>query len=142
MFNYFSIVWTEWVISEVILFIDRTLFSSSHLFRSFLFLVKQFRFTLLCHAACEAPLVLPLGGFTYGEKCLFVVNDWHAGLVPVYVICLPVIPFLHHLSICFISVDRMFSCFSILYFQCISSPHAYGCCWIESCTWSKFFSRL
>ncbi|KAG5558855.1 hypothetical protein RHGRI_008716 [Rhododendron griersonianum] len=43
----------------------------------------DFRFTLLCHAACEAPLVLPLGGFTYGEKCLFVVNDWHAGLVPV-----------------------------------------------------------
>ncbi|KAF7149286.1 hypothetical protein RHSIM_Rhsim03G0209200 [Rhododendron simsii] len=33
--------------------------------------------------ACEAPLVLPLGGFTYGEKCLFIVNDWHAGLVPV-----------------------------------------------------------
>lgn len=43
---------------------------------------NQFRFTLLSHAACEAPLVLPLGGFTYGEKCLFMVNDWHAGLVP------------------------------------------------------------
>lgn len=46
---------------------------------------KQFRFTLLCHAACEAPLVLPLGGFTYGEKCLFLANDWHASLVPLYV---------------------------------------------------------
>ncbi|KAG6412626.1 hypothetical protein SASPL_125309 [Salvia splendens] len=44
---------------------------------------NQFRFTLLCHAACEAPLVLPLGGYTYGEKCLFIANDWHAGLVPV-----------------------------------------------------------
>ncbi|KAF9601132.1 hypothetical protein IFM89_017037 [Coptis chinensis] len=44
---------------------------------------NQFRFTLLCHAACEAPLVLPLGGFTYGEKCVFLANDWHAGLVPV-----------------------------------------------------------
>ncbi|XP_019054427.1 PREDICTED: soluble starch synthase 1, chloroplastic/amyloplastic isoform X2 [Nelumbo nucifera] len=44
---------------------------------------NQFRFTLLCHAACEAPLVIPLGGFTYGEKCLFLVNDWHASLVPV-----------------------------------------------------------
>ena len=43
----------------------------------------QFRFTLLCHAACEAPLVLPLGGYTYGEKCLFIANDWHASLVPV-----------------------------------------------------------
>nr|AAN37578.1 soluble starch synthase I [Colocasia esculenta] len=44
---------------------------------------NQFRFTLLCHAACEAPLVLPLGGFTYGDKCLFLANDWHAALVPV-----------------------------------------------------------
>ncbi|XP_075495714.1 soluble starch synthase 1, chloroplastic/amyloplastic [Primulina tabacum] len=44
---------------------------------------NQFRFTLLCYAACEAPLVLPLGGFTYGENCLFIANDWHAGLVPV-----------------------------------------------------------
>ncbi|OVA14714.1 Glycosyl transferase [Macleaya cordata] len=44
---------------------------------------QQFRFTLLSHAACEAPLVLPLGGFTYGEKCMFLVNDWHASLVPV-----------------------------------------------------------
>lgn len=43
----------------------------------------QFRFALLSHAACEAPLVLPLGGFNYGEKCLFLVNDWHASLVPV-----------------------------------------------------------
>ncbi|KAL2634074.1 hypothetical protein R1flu_005553 [Riccia fluitans] len=44
---------------------------------------NQFRFTLLCHAACEAPLVLPLGGVTYGDLCLFVANDWHASLVPV-----------------------------------------------------------
>ncbi|EXC21435.1 hypothetical protein L484_011877 [Morus notabilis] len=44
---------------------------------------NQFRFTLLCHAACEAPLVLPLGGYTYGENCMFVINDWHAGLVSV-----------------------------------------------------------
>eukprot|EP00897_Mesotaenium_endlicherianum_P002200 jgi/Mesen1/2007/ME000147S01096 len=44
---------------------------------------NQFRFTLLSHAACEAPLQLPLGGFTYGEKVMFVANDWHAGLVPV-----------------------------------------------------------
>ncbi|KAL5989388.1 Pentafunctional AROM polypeptide [Asimina triloba] len=41
---------------------------------------NQYRFTLLCHAACEAPLLLPLGGYTYGEKCLFLVNDWHASL--------------------------------------------------------------
>eukprot|EP00252_Welwitschia_mirabilis_P007253 TRINITY_DN18476_c0_g1_i1.p1 TRINITY_DN18476_c0_g1~~TRINITY_DN18476_c0_g1_i1.p1 ORF type:complete len:701 (+),score=137.24 TRINITY_DN18476_c0_g1_i1:522-2624(+) len=44
---------------------------------------NQFRFTILSYAACEAPLVLPLGGYTYGEKCIFVVNDWHASLVSV-----------------------------------------------------------
>jgi len=43
---------------------------------------NMFRFTLLSHAACEAPLVLPLGGFPYGDACVFVANDWHAGLVP------------------------------------------------------------
>ncbi|CAI5511493.1 unnamed protein product [Closterium sp. Naga37s-1] len=46
---------------------------------------NQFRFTLLCHAACEAPLQLELGGFTYGEQVLFIANDWHAGLLPVLV---------------------------------------------------------
>nr|QNR00774.1 soluble starch synthase [Canna indica] len=46
---------------------------------------NQFRFTLLSYAACEAPLVLPLGGYTYGEKCLFLVNDWHASLVSVLI---------------------------------------------------------
>nr|WQA41340.1 SS8 [Ambrosia trifida] len=45
---------------------------------------NQFRFTLLCQAACEAPLVLPLGGFTYGEKCMFIANDWPAALVPIF----------------------------------------------------------
>ncbi|RRT82432.1 hypothetical protein B296_00011340 [Ensete ventricosum] len=49
-------------------------------------LLLQFRFTILCYAACEAPLVLPLGGYTYGEKSLFIVNDWHASLVAVYAI--------------------------------------------------------
>ncbi|KAI3952055.1 hypothetical protein MKW92_019765 [Papaver armeniacum] len=50
---------------------------------TFYLLTQQFRFTLLSHAACEAPLLLPLGGFTYEEKCMFLVNDWHASLVPV-----------------------------------------------------------
>lgn len=65
--------------------VNSSLFTNQVLF-PILFL--QFRFTLLCYAACEAPLVLPLGGVTYGEKCLFLVNDWHAGLVPVYAIFL------------------------------------------------------
>jgi len=42
---------------------------------------NMFRFTLLSHAACEAPLVLPLGGFPYGQGCVFVANDWHSALV-------------------------------------------------------------
>lgn len=45
---------------------------------------NQFRFTLLSLAGCEAPLNLELQGSVYGEKCVFVANDWHAGMVPVY----------------------------------------------------------
>ena len=45
---------------------------------------NMFRFTLLSHAACEAPLVLPLGGYPYGQGVVFVANDWHSALTPVY----------------------------------------------------------
>lgn len=45
---------------------------------------NQFRFTLLALAGCEAPLNLTLDGSVYGERCVFVANDWHAGMVPVY----------------------------------------------------------
>ncbi|GIL46717.1 hypothetical protein Vafri_3634, partial [Volvox africanus] len=52
-----------------------------------------FRFSLLCLAACEAPLLLNIGGhhrgtppgLPYGQDVTFVANDWHAGLVSVYV---------------------------------------------------------
>jgi len=51
-----------------------------------------FRFALLSMAAVEAPLILPIGGYRhkgepgepYGQKCVFVANDWHAAMVPVY----------------------------------------------------------
>jgi len=44
-----------------------------------------FRFTLLSLAALEAPLILKLNGKeVYGQKCLFLANDWQAGLVPLY----------------------------------------------------------
>ena len=54
---------------------------------------NQFRFTLLSHAACEAPLKIDFGegasanGYTgtYGDDVVFVANDWHAGLVPLLV---------------------------------------------------------
>ena len=44
---------------------------------------NQFRYTLLSHAACEAPLKINFEGKgTYGDEVVFVANDWHAGLVP------------------------------------------------------------
>lgn len=47
--------------------------------------VLQFRFMLLALASLEAPLQLPLGEQgLYGEDCVFIANDWHAALVPVY----------------------------------------------------------
>jgi len=43
-----------------------------------------FRFTLLSNAAMEAPLILEIGGRPYGDKVVFIANDWQSGLVPVY----------------------------------------------------------
>jgi starch synthase len=46
---------------------------------------NQFRYMLLCLAGLEAPLQLPLGERgLYGQDCVFIANDWHAALVPVY----------------------------------------------------------
>ena len=43
-----------------------------------------FRFALLCRAALEAPLRVPLGGELLGEDVLFHCNDWHTALLPVF----------------------------------------------------------
>ncbi|KAK3241616.1 hypothetical protein CYMTET_48637 [Cymbomonas tetramitiformis] len=45
---------------------------------------NQFRYTILCMAAIEAALQVPCGGAAYGDNVMFVCNDWHAALVPVY----------------------------------------------------------
>lgn len=42
------------------------------------------RFTLLSLAAMEAPLILNINGSRYGDKVIFLANDWQAGLVPLY----------------------------------------------------------
>jgi len=43
------------------------------------------RFTLLCLAAMEAPLILDINRQgKYGDKVIFLANDWQAGLVPLY----------------------------------------------------------
>lgn len=44
---------------------------------------NDFRFALLSLAALEVPLCLPCAS-TLGEDVVFVANDWHASLVPVY----------------------------------------------------------
>ena len=46
--------------------------------------LPQFRYTLLCLAGLEAPLQLEIEGSTYGDDCIFIANDWHASMVPVY----------------------------------------------------------
>jgi len=40
-----------------------------------------YRFAVLCWAALEAPLVLPTT-VPFGEKVVFIANDWQTGLVP------------------------------------------------------------
>eukprot|EP00252_Welwitschia_mirabilis_P015878 TRINITY_DN35268_c0_g1_i1.p1 TRINITY_DN35268_c0_g1~~TRINITY_DN35268_c0_g1_i1.p1 ORF type:complete len:619 (-),score=116.49 TRINITY_DN35268_c0_g1_i1:310-2166(-) len=50
---------------------------------------NQFRFSLLCLAAIEAPRVLNLSNSDYfsgpyGEDVVFIANDWHTALLPCY----------------------------------------------------------
>jgi starch synthase len=45
----------------------------------------QFRCALLCKAALEAVWHVPCGGAAYGDSnTVFVANDWHTALLPVY----------------------------------------------------------
>ncbi|GAB4816234.1 hypothetical protein N2152v2_003280 [Parachlorella kessleri] len=45
----------------------------------------MFRCALLSKAALEAPWTVPCGGAPYGDSNLvFIANDWHTALVPVY----------------------------------------------------------
>lgn len=45
---------------------------------------NQLRFAMFCRAAMAATERLTLGGSSYGQKVMFVANDWQAALVPVY----------------------------------------------------------
>ncbi|CAN6288130.1 unnamed protein product [Urochloa humidicola] len=43
------------------------------------------RMVLLCKAAVEVQWYVPCGGFCYGDgNLVFIANDWHAALLPVY----------------------------------------------------------
>jgi starch synthase len=43
------------------------------------------RMILLCKAAVEVPWHIPCGGVCYGDgNLVFVANDWHTALLPVY----------------------------------------------------------
>ena len=44
----------------------------------------QYRFAMLCQAALEVPLQVPLNGSLYGQKCMFLANDWHGAMTSVY----------------------------------------------------------
>jgi len=43
-----------------------------------------YRFGLFCLAALEAPCTLAPGGVPFGDRVLFLANDWQTALVPVY----------------------------------------------------------
>jgi starch synthase len=43
-----------------------------------------FRFALLCRAALDACLSVPLDGAPLGEDVVFHCNDWHTGLLPLF----------------------------------------------------------
>lgn len=43
-----------------------------------------YRFALFCLAALEAPSCLAPGGVPFGDRCMFLANDWQAALLPVY----------------------------------------------------------
>lgn len=45
---------------------------------------NQLRFSMFCKAALLATEQLSLGGYPYGQDVVFVANDWHAALVPMY----------------------------------------------------------
>ncbi|GAX73007.1 hypothetical protein CEUSTIGMA_g459.t1 [Chlamydomonas eustigma] len=46
---------------------------------------NQFRFSLLAQAGLEAPLLVDCEGKgVYGQDIVFVANDWHTSLLPVY----------------------------------------------------------
>ena len=46
------------------------------------------RFAMLCQAALAVPLLVPLGAYgnkgPMGEETIFVCNDWHTALLPLY----------------------------------------------------------
>jgi len=46
---------------------------------------NQARFAYFCKAALVAVKDLPLGGSTYGDEVVVVVNDWHSALVPLFI---------------------------------------------------------
>jgi glycogen synthase len=48
-------------------------------------LEQAFRNCLLCKAALEAVWHVPFGGVPYGDNnTIFIANDWHTAVLPVY----------------------------------------------------------
>mmetsp|Transcript_86723 Transcript_86723/g.250466 ORF Transcript_86723/g.250466 Transcript_86723/m.250466 type:complete len:603 (-) Transcript_86723:270-2078(-) len=43
-----------------------------------------YRFSLFCLAAIEAPVSVAPGGAAFGDRVMFIANDWQTALLPVY----------------------------------------------------------
>ena len=57
-----------------------------------------FRCALLCKAALEAVWHVPCGGVSYGDDNLvYIANDWHAALLPVYLQVLLLLSMVMHI---------------------------------------------
>merc|ERR1719324_1549569 len=46
---------------------------------------NQARFAYFCKAALVAIRQLPLAGYAYGDDVVVIANDWHSGLVPMFI---------------------------------------------------------
>lgn len=46
---------------------------------------NQVRYAYFCKAALIAIQELQVGGYTYGDQCVVVANDWHSALVPLFI---------------------------------------------------------
>ena len=56
-------------------------------------LEQAFRNCLLCKAALEAVWHVPCGGVPYGDdNTVFIANDWHTAVLPVYLQVRPTLP--------------------------------------------------
>lgn len=110
----------------------------------------QFRCALLCKAALESVWHVPCGGATYGDNnTVFVANDWHTALLPVYLqVCQQRVN-MHVASAGFISMVEPGQLNSDP--VCRGEKGAGQCCWVvprgeqpcaKECAWHKWVASV